>query len=168
MAAWLKSVMSILMKHGRQSQPLDKGGLASEHSALEACVWSEARRDWLPSHWQHVKPQLIGQMASWVIIFVQHCQEHSIGVRPQGERWLGLICLKINTEPTIYETKPIVKSRDVKYNDCTGSVEEKACNFSEHYKHTQCFLRNWQHSCCEAENVQVHTCLLFTKCAKDK
>lgn len=115
MAAWLKSVMSILMKHGGQSQPLDKGGLASEHSALEACVWSEARRDWLPSHWQHVKPQLIGQIASWVIIFVQHCQEHSTGVRPQGKRQLGLICLKMYTETSIYKTK-LIKRHEMQCN----------------------------------------------------
>lgn len=148
MAAWLKSVMSILMKHGRQSQPLDKGGLASEHSALEACVWSEARRDWLPSHWQHVKPQLIGQMASWVIIFVQHCQEHSTGVRPQGKRQLGLICSKMHTEKSSYETKLTVYNQET-WNEmyCTRNSEENTCIITKHNGGYKC-LRNplkWTH-----------------------
>lgn len=48
MHGW-NSVMSILIKHGGQPQPLDKGGLSSPHSELRP-VWSEQGRDWLPSH----------------------------------------------------------------------------------------------------------------------
>jgi len=64
MHGW-NSVMSILIKHGGQPQPLDKGGLSSPHSELRP-VWSEQGRDWLPSHKQDVRPRLIGRSASWV------------------------------------------------------------------------------------------------------